>query len=175
MSRGLSLSVKRLSLALVLLTLLALFTPGAAQAARPENVAGCSQYYTVQRGDTLFAIGRRYGVSVSVLQSRNGIANPNRIYVGQRLCVQFSATEAPIVVDPTSVAYIQALTDVRIRRGPGTGYAIIGRVYAGQIARVTGVARGGGWWRVMCPDDSAGNCFVSALPSLTQPTTPPGR
>jgi hypothetical protein len=32
----------------------------------------------------------------------------------------------------------------------------------------------GAWWRVICPDDTVGNCFIIADPNLTQPTTAPG-
>ncbi|OQA47612.1 MAG: putative cell wall hydrolase LytN precursor [Chloroflexi bacterium ADurb.Bin325] len=41
--------------------------------------------YTVRAGDTLAAIARRYGTTVAVLTRLNGITNPNRIYIGQRL------------------------------------------------------------------------------------------
>ena len=47
----------------------------------------CSQYYYVQPGDTLSGIARWFGVSVSALAQCNGITNPSRIYVGQRLCI----------------------------------------------------------------------------------------
>lgn len=41
--------------------------------------------YTVQRGDTLWRIARRYGVSVRYLVRLNGIFNPNLIYPGRVL------------------------------------------------------------------------------------------
>lgn len=41
--------------------------------------------YTVQRGDTLWGIARRYGVSVRYLVRINGIVNPNLIYPGRIL------------------------------------------------------------------------------------------
>jgi lysozyme len=41
--------------------------------------------YTVKRGDTLWAIARRYGTTVAQIASLNHIANPNRIYPGQSL------------------------------------------------------------------------------------------
>jgi LysM repeat protein len=44
-------------------------------------------WYTVHCGDTLAAIGRRYGWSAWYLASANGLANPNRIYAGQRLWI----------------------------------------------------------------------------------------
>lgn len=44
-----------------------------------------NNYYTVQIGDTLSAIARRYGVTVQYLVNLNGIRNPNLIYPGQIL------------------------------------------------------------------------------------------
>ncbi|NBK97358.1 MAG: LysM peptidoglycan-binding domain-containing protein [Erysipelotrichia bacterium] len=43
--------------------------------------------YTVVTGDTLSGIASQYDTSVSSLQSLNGIANPNLIYVGQTIVV----------------------------------------------------------------------------------------
>jgi LysM repeat protein len=43
--------------------------------------------YVVKRGDTLYSIARRYGVSMWKLASYNHIRNPNRIYVGQVLYI----------------------------------------------------------------------------------------
>ena len=42
-------------------------------------------YYTIKRGDTLWEISRRYGVSVQNIVRWNNIQNPNLIYPGQRL------------------------------------------------------------------------------------------
>ncbi len=42
-------------------------------------------YYTVQKGDSLWRIARKYGVSVRWIVRLNGIRNPNLIYPGQVL------------------------------------------------------------------------------------------
>ncbi len=42
-------------------------------------------FYTVQKGDTLFGIARRYKICVKKLARINGIINPNLIYPGQIL------------------------------------------------------------------------------------------
>ncbi|MBK8987505.1 MAG: LysM peptidoglycan-binding domain-containing protein [Chloroflexi bacterium] len=41
------------------------------------------QVHVVQAGDNLFRIGLRYGFTVNELATYNGIANPERIFVGQ--------------------------------------------------------------------------------------------
>ncbi|MCX6028590.1 MAG: LysM peptidoglycan-binding domain-containing protein [Chloroflexi bacterium] len=46
---------------------------------------GQPRTYTVQRGDTLFSVATRFGVTVWALQVANNISNPNAIYVGQEL------------------------------------------------------------------------------------------
>ncbi len=51
----------------------------------PAPVSGCT--YIVRPGDTLSGIAYRHNVSVSGIAYANGIANPNRIYAGQRLVV----------------------------------------------------------------------------------------
>lgn len=43
--------------------------------------------YTVQWGDTLYKIARRYGVSIWTLANYNNITNINRIYAGQVLYI----------------------------------------------------------------------------------------
>lgn len=46
--------------------------------------------YTVVRGDTLGNIARRFNTTVADIASRNGITNPNLIYVGQVLTISGS-------------------------------------------------------------------------------------
>lgn len=43
------------------------------------------QYYAVRPGDTLYLIGKRYGLSVEEILSKNPVMNPNQIYPGQIL------------------------------------------------------------------------------------------
>jgi stage VI sporulation protein D len=44
-----------------------------------------SQTYTVQSGDTLSKIAKRFGVTVDAIVKANNIANPNLIKAGQVL------------------------------------------------------------------------------------------
>ncbi|MQB65784.1 LysM peptidoglycan-binding domain-containing protein, partial [Limosilactobacillus reuteri] len=46
---------------------------------------GQSNAYTVQAGDTLSGIAAKFGKTWQALAQKNGIANPNVIYVGQTI------------------------------------------------------------------------------------------
>ena len=93
----------------------------------------------------------------------------------------FAKPEPVLPVDtnayPTNVKFVMAQRDVRLRSGPGMQFSIIGFLAEGQTAKVTGISADGYWWRVICPDNSVGNCWVSAARNLTRPTdgivTPP--
>lgn len=55
-----------------------------------ETVAAAAQdvRYTVQKGDTLSGIAKKYGTTVAALAKANNIANVNLIYVGQALTIK---------------------------------------------------------------------------------------
>lgn len=51
----------------------------------PTTVNTTQTTYTVKAGDTLSAIANKYGTTYQALAAKNGIADPNKIYVGQVL------------------------------------------------------------------------------------------
>lgn len=51
--------------------------------------------YVVRSGDSLSAIAARFGVSAATLARANGISNPNKIYVGQRLTIPGRSATQP--------------------------------------------------------------------------------
>ncbi len=51
----------------------------------PAPGSSPSRVHVVQRGENLFRIALRYGLSYQALAAANGIVNPNHVYVGQRL------------------------------------------------------------------------------------------
>lgn len=62
--------------------------------------SSCSAWHTVSRGETLSGIARWYGVSMWSIMSANGISNPNRIFVGQRLCIPGGSWQQPPPQNP---------------------------------------------------------------------------
>lgn len=100
-----------------------------------------------------------------LLFAKNGFAKPAPIVI--------TVTPVDTRAYATQVQYVLALQDVRMRSGPGLQFNIISFVAAGQTARVTGVSSNGAWWRVICPDNSMGSCWVSAANNLTKPSAAP--
>ena len=58
----------------------------------PATRGECGASYRVVRGDTLTAIARRCGSSIAAIARASGVADPNRIFVGQRLAIPGHAT-----------------------------------------------------------------------------------
>jgi len=75
----------RRATALTIVLLLLVLTAQAASAA-PARWAILG-YHVVRPGETLFCIGRAYGVDPWAIASQNGIVNPSRIYSGMRLAI----------------------------------------------------------------------------------------
>ncbi len=57
----------------------------AGETATPINTGG--QTYTVQRGDTLYTIAQRFGVTMNSIIAANEIGDPDRLAVGQELVI----------------------------------------------------------------------------------------
>ncbi len=71
----------------------------------PSTAADASmprRQYEVRAGDTLSAIAGRFGVTVAALVSANGIANPDRIHVGQVIAIPEGTPPPPPVIVPSA-------------------------------------------------------------------------
>ncbi len=73
------------------------------QAEQPSGSVATAAVHVVQAGETLFSIGRRYGVSVEALAHTNGLLNPSAIYAGQRLTIPGAATASTPGYTPSEV------------------------------------------------------------------------
>ena len=58
--------------------------------------AASQTLYSVQRGDTLAEIARRHEVDVAELAERNGLADPDRIELGQTLAIPVEGEPDPV-------------------------------------------------------------------------------
>lgn len=127
-----------------------LVSVSAAAAAPPQQ--GGIRYHTVVRGENLSRIAARYGTTVSAIMARNSIANPNRIFAGQRLAIP-TASAAPRVAAPVAsgsgsgscayrIAWGDTLTAIAARHGTTPSWLMSAnglsnsRIMAGRTLRV---------------------------------------
>jgi LysM repeat protein len=110
--------------------------PGTASAAPTRD-----SVHIVQRGETLSGIAARYGMNMWTLARMNGIANPSRIYVGQRLLIPCTRPTGRVhVVRPG-----ETLTHIALRYGVNAwtiaranGITNLNVVYVGQRLTIPG-------------------------------------
>lgn len=102
-------------------------------------------YYTVVRGDALYKIAAKFDCTIADLVKWNNIANPNLIFVGQKLIVGWSDT--PVPPEPEKVYYTVKRGDnlTKIAKMYGTtvqqlvawnNIATPNLIYPGQVLRV---------------------------------------
>ncbi|HET7686026.1 MAG TPA: LysM peptidoglycan-binding domain-containing protein [Candidatus Limnocylindria bacterium] len=104
-------------------TLLALTTVTSSALATDEVI--------VASGDTLSQIALEHGLTVAQLAAMNGLSDPNRIYVGQRLSLE--PAPAPAAAAPPAAPAAVALTH---RVAPGENLTTIARRYGTTIAAI---------------------------------------
>ena len=89
-----------------------------AEAQRRASLAS-GKTYTVQRGDTLYSIALRHGLSVDELKQLNNISDPTQLRVGQQLALTNTVRQAyddtPSDVRVTPIAVPSAATPATAR------------------------------------------------------------
>ncbi len=111
------------------------------------GVSAQPREYTVQPGDTLYSLARRFGTTVDELARHNGLADPNQLQVGQRLRLPGSPQLPPqpavgetYVVQPKdtlwSIARRYGTSPAELARANGLDPEGVLRV--GQVLRVPG-------------------------------------
>ena len=118
-----------------------ILTPASALAAPPETG---ETVHIVQPGETLSSIAIRYGVTVEALMAANDLADPNYVYVGQRLVVP-GGSEAARYGGRHVVKVGETLTSVAFRYGTtaaalaaANGLRDADFIYVGQVLNVPG-------------------------------------
>ncbi|MBN1285255.1 MAG: LysM peptidoglycan-binding domain-containing protein [Anaerolineae bacterium] len=108
----------------------------------PVAAESLGTQHVVQRGETLFRIGLRYGVTVEALARANGIANPNRIYAGQVLIIPDGSGVTAPAAQPAPAAAPGAAGSTTHIVQRGEYLTSIGRQYgvtAAAIAQANGL------------------------------------
>ena len=79
-------------------------------------------YHVLARGETLYSVARSYGISAAALEAANGIADPGKLRIGQRLLI------------PQSHRVAKGETLYGIAKDAGTSVA--------ELRRLNGIAEG---------------------------------
>lgn len=129
------LTARRICAAIVCVCLLV--TPVFAQ----EQAAGT--IHVVQRGETLFRIAQRYGLTTDAIATANGILNPSSILVGQRLLIPLADVELP--PETYTVQYADTLQAIANVFGTDVGtltalnnLANPNAIFVGQVLTIRG-------------------------------------
>ena len=86
-------------------------SPGITRAASSFSPPRAAGTYTVQRGDTMFSIANRHGLTAEELMSANGITDPHLIHSGLTLNLNIrEAPEPPAASEPATAASAPAQT-----------------------------------------------------------------
>ena len=104
--------------------------------ASASALASAAQTYTVRRGDTLSEIAARFGTTVNELVRLNNIADPDRIYEGDRLIIRAGAGDG----DTYTVQRGDTLSEIAARFGTTVNELVRlnniadrDRIYPGQV------------------------------------------
>lgn len=104
-----------------------------------EDTPAGGTVYTVQKGDTLTAIAKKYNTTVSAIASENKIANPNLIQIGQKINIPTggASEQEPKVWTGTVATQRDPLN---VRAGRGKQYKILRQLPRGSTAKIRGEA-----------------------------------
>ena len=129
--------------------------------------------HVVGRGDTIFSLSRFYSVTADALMRANGISDPSRIRVGQRLIIPASADTTP----PVSAPPAQTLANYRVVRGDTLfSIARTNGITLQRLLDINGFAsnhslRAGDVIKIPRQNSSAGSSAVAVTPpSLPRPS-----
>jgi LysM repeat protein len=92
--------------------------------------------YTIQRGDSLYVIARRFGTTAAVIQQLNGIVNISRIFAGQVIRIPNPGASAP---PPAATAAPGATAAPVVTIAPNVGQASTYVIQRGD--RLVNIAR----------------------------------
>lgn len=134
--------------------------------------------HTVVKGDTLSAIAKKYGVTLSNIIAWNPqISNPNRISIGQKIKVSTgnSATSKPSTSDGIGMSYVVKAGDTlhKISKNYGTTVSNLmalnpsitnaNKISIGQVIKVKGTVTSAG---------SSNSTNTTTKPSTSTPSKP---
>ena len=125
-----------------------LIIPGGSSVGQAQAVSSQAATHTVQSGDVLSKIAKRYGVSVSSLMQANNLSSAHKLSIGQRLKIPAGGSAASAAPSYVSHTVQQGQTLSAIARRYGTSVGSIQRtnnlrsahsIRVGQVLRIPSI------------------------------------
>ncbi|WP_319415031.1 LysM peptidoglycan-binding domain-containing protein [Marispirochaeta aestuarii] len=92
--------------------------------------------YTIQQGDTLYALSRHYGVSTDLLLEFNPRLDPRRLMIGSEVIIPLAAPMPPYAGPEDNAGIVQYNTVTQYKVQPGDTLSSIGRRYNTSAAEL---------------------------------------
>lgn len=106
---------------------------------KPVDIHADDYTVTVKKGDTLSKIAKANNVTLKeVIEDNPQIKNPDLIHPGDKVTIDPLNNNTKVADIPTGKTYtVKVNSYLRIRKGPGTDYPEIGKLYDGNKVTVT--------------------------------------
>jgi Tol biopolymer transport system component len=78
-------------------------------------------------------------------------------------------SESPSGEETVTAVVILAEAGLNLRTGPTLDSEVVGILPQNEIVPVTGASPDGEWWQVVCPEGTAGECWITADPRWSEP------
>lgn len=146
--------------------------PPVDQGQRWLSAGQAQQIFTWVDGLRSFEAEQKDAAKADAMTIRMGFTGAGSAPAGEAERQAMSAFASDLMVSgaiASSTQDLQILVDVAVYARPTPDSQQIGQIAAGQMAFVTGVNPNGQWWRVLCQDNTVGECWVTGDPTQTQP------
>lgn len=123
------------------------------------NCAGASQVYTVQSGDSLWSIAKRFGVTLNSLTSANQISANDVLPIGKELVIPSKSADGSEVAADSARGQTNT-NNVILRSGPGKSNTRLGVIPRGTGLKILESSNN---WSKVALDDGRNGWIYSPL------------
>lgn len=103
-------------------------------------------FYKVQRGDSLWTIAKKYGVSADSIARANNISPNKTLQIGDKLFIPGKGASIQVAKSITKTTLKVVREGVLVRKGPGTNYSPLFKL--GKGTEVVSLGQQGDWQKV---------------------------
>lgn len=122
--------------------------------ANKKVIAQSGLLYQVKKGDSLWTIASKYGVSAESIAKANNIHLEKTLQIGEKLVIPVRGTSVPVAKSPAKNTLRVAKDGVLLRKGPGTHYSSLAKLSRGT--QVVSLGQQGDWQKIALSNGRVG-------------------